>query len=48
MKYWNLAFVVLVLAGVAAVKSANPSQALTHSTTFSGVPVTTLYTPATP
>ncbi|WP_428641875.1 hypothetical protein [Roseibium sp.] len=48
MRYWSLAVVVLVLAGAAAAKSTNPSLALTHSTTFSGVPVTTLHTPATP
>ncbi|MCX2724956.1 hypothetical protein [Roseibium salinum] len=48
MKFWNLAVVVLVLAGVAAVKSTNPSYELNDVYTFSGVPITTLHTPATP
>jgi|GEM_PF-2631933 len=48
MKFWSLAVVVLMLVGVAAAKPSNPSRDLTDTTTLSGLPVTTLHTPATP
>jgi hypothetical protein len=48
MKFWSLTLVALMLVGVAATKATNPSHTLTDATTFSGVPVTTLHTPATP
>lgn len=48
MKFWSIAVVALVLAGVAATKATNPSHALTDHMVASGVPVTTLHTPATP
>jgi len=48
MKFWSIAVVTLILAGVAATKATNPSLALTNHTVASGVPVTTLHTPATP
>ncbi|MCK7614340.1 hypothetical protein [Roseibium sediminicola] len=48
MKFWSIAVVALILVGVAATKATNPSLALTDNTVASGVPVTTLHTPATP
>ncbi len=48
MKFWSLAFIALILVGVAASKATNPSHALSGANTYSGVPVTTLHTPATP
>ncbi|WP_269585028.1 hypothetical protein [Roseibium sp. Sym1] len=48
MKFWSIAVVALILAGVAATKATNPSLALTDHQVASGVPVTTLHTPATP
>lgn len=48
MKYWSLAVVALVIAGAAAVKSTNPSHELTGAYTFSGLPIVTVHTPATP
>ncbi len=48
MKFWSLAAVALMIVGVAAAKTSNPSHVLTEKTTFSGEPVTTLRTPATP
>lgn len=48
MKFWSIAVVVLVLAGAAATRASNPSHALTEHEVSSGVPVTTLHTPATP
>lgn len=48
MKFWSFAVFALMLVGVAAVKPSNPSLELTGDMTFSGLPVTTLHTPATP
>ncbi|MHA7775829.1 hypothetical protein [Roseibium sp. M-1] len=48
MKFWSIAVVTLVLAGVAATKATNPSLQLTDHTVTSGLPVTTLHTPVTP
>jgi len=48
MKFWSIAVVALILVGVAATKSHNPSMELTANTVTSGVPVTTLHTPVTP
>lgn len=48
MKFWSIAFIALILVGVAATKATNPSHALTDNHVASGVPVTTLHTPATP
>lgn len=48
MKFWSFAVVALILVGVAAAKATNPNQSLTQTTSYSGVPVTTLHTPATP
>ena len=48
MKFWSFAAFALLFAGVAAVKSTNPNIELAGATTFSGLPVTTLHTPATP
>ncbi|EAV42599.1 hypothetical protein SIAM614_26593 [Stappia aggregata IAM 12614] len=48
MKFWSIAIVAMILAGVAATKATNPSHALTDSSVASGVPVTTLHTPVTP
>ncbi len=48
MKFWSIALFVLVLAGAAATRHTNPSHDLTHHPVSTGVPVTTLHTPATP
>jgi len=49
MKLWSLAFVAVVIAGVAAAKATNASHELSESSsTHAGVPVTTLHTPVTP
>ena len=48
MKYWSIAFVALILVGVAATKATNPNNDLAGHTVTAGVPVTTLHTPVTP
>jgi hypothetical protein len=48
MKFWSIALVVLVFASAAAIRTSNPSHDLTHHAVNTGVPVTTLHTPATP
>ena len=48
MKFWSIAVVAMILAGVAAPKAANPSHALTDGSVATGIPVTTLHTPVTP
>ncbi len=48
MKFWSLAVVALLLAGVAATKATNPNEALTSHAVLTGVPVITVHTPATP
>ncbi|MGX1499494.1 hypothetical protein [Roseibium aggregatum] len=48
MKFWSIAIVAMILAGVAATKATNPSHALTDSSVATGIPVTTLHTPVTP
>jgi hypothetical protein len=48
MKFWSIATVVLILAGTAATKASNPNHALGDQPVSTGVPITTLHTPATP
>ncbi|MEM5583463.1 MULTISPECIES: hypothetical protein [Alphaproteobacteria] len=48
MKFWSIAVVVLVLVGAAASRASNPSHVLSDHPVSTGVPVTTLHTPATP